>query len=68
MNGIWRVSRREGLFGRPEMQELLDHSLFAESTMPSGSSTLSAIPSMLTGKRFGMVMSGGPGYLVSKTV
>lgn len=61
------VSRREGLFGRPEMQELLDHSLFAESTMPSGSSTLSSIPSMLTGKRFGIVMSGGPGYLVSKT-
>lgn len=61
------LSKREKLFDRPQMLDLLDRSLFAQQAVPAGSNTLSAIPSMLLGRRLGDVVSGGPGYFDSRS-
>lgn len=59
------VATREGLFDTPAMQELLAQSFWTTQAMPAGASTLTAVPSMLQGRRWGPVDSGGSGYLMS---
>lgn len=60
-----QVSAREGLFDTPTFRDLLGQSLVATQAMPAGPSTLSSIPGMLMGRRFGPVDRGGAGYLVA---
>ncbi|MBV8033821.1 sulfatase-like hydrolase/transferase [Roseateles sp.] len=59
------ISAREGLFGTPSFHELLGQSFVATQAMPAGPSTLSSVPGMMTGRRFGPVDRGGAGYLVA---
>ncbi|MCX2865124.1 sulfatase-like hydrolase/transferase [Paucibacter sp. PLA-PC-4] len=62
----FEVSTKEQLFESEPMRELLAQSFFAERAMPAGPSTLSSIPGMLTGQRFGKVDSGGSGFLLNE--
>lgn len=57
------ISRRERVFESAPMRELLAQSFFAEQAMPAGPSTLSSVPGMLMGRRFGKIDSGGAGFL-----
>lgn len=59
------VSLAEGLFDTTAFRTLLAQSFMASQAMPAGPSTLSSIPSMLIGRRFGAISRGGAGYIVN---
>lgn len=59
------ISMRERLFDTPPLRDLLAQSFQATQAMPAGTSTLSSIPGMTLGRRFGAVAKGGPGYLIA---
>ncbi|MDN3920962.1 sulfatase-like hydrolase/transferase [Roseateles violae] len=61
----FEISQREQLFTSEPMRRMLAQSFFAEHAMPAGPSTLSSIPGMLTGRRFGKIDSGGAGFLLN---